>query len=136
MGKKYYSMWAKAVDNQGETHIVTIVGELSKYTRLNTVTEQVDVMVSPNKTTNGLAIFDKAEKVRELKYSYAICHPHDVEVFNEERGVELAKSRLNKPLGLLTTTFKTTLCDDQVRIILMGELKHIVDNIDHFIEKL
>ena len=36
-------------------------------------------------------------------------------------------------MGQLSTTLVTTLCEDQIKLILFGELNYVIDNIDGFI---
>ena len=70
--------------------------------------------------------------IRNLRYSFAICHSDDQ--FDEEVGKKLALKRAKKsPMGELETKYITTLCPDQINLILFAELKHIVHNIDKYI---
>lgn len=136
MKQKFYHLVGKAIDADGLEHIVTIVGELTKETELTTSFNRVNVENGDN-ITEGYIIYPSKNKVRRLRYAYSICHTDDIPHFNENVGIEIAKKRLNtQPLGELETHFKTTLCEDQIKLILFGELKHIMDNIDKFIDKL
>lgn len=137
MKQKFYHLVGKAVDANGLEHIVTIVGEYTKGTEEFPEIANVGVERKENNMVDGLLIFPNKRKVRRLRYAYSICHTDDLSRYDEELGVELAKRRIkNNPLGELETTFKTSLCDDQIKLILFGELKHIMDNVDKFIEKL
>lgn len=137
MKQKFFHMYGKAVDKNGEQHIITIVGKLTQETVNMTESEDVTVLINNKKESNGLLIYDVPSKVRKLKYAFSICHPHDIENFDIEKGVEIAKKRIEKqPLGELETKLKTTLCDDQVKLILFGELNYIINHIDKFIEHL
>ena len=86
------------------------------------------------KSLNGVLTYPTKVKTRTLTYAVSICHPDDE--FDEELGVEIAKKRLNeKPLGQLSTTLVTTLCEDQIKLILFGELNYVINNIDRFISE-
>lgn len=138
MKQKFYHMFGRAIDSNGHEHIVTIVGEYTKQKVYKPVlADDGFVALDNNKTANAILIYKEPQKVRKLRYAYSICHTDDIEQFDEAFGVEIAKRRIkDNPLGELETTFKTTLCDDQIKIILFGELKHIIDNIDTFIERI
>lgn len=137
MKQKFYHLVGKAIDSNGLEHIVTIVGEYTKGTEEFTEVANVGVERKENNMVDGLLLFPNKRKVRRLRYAYSICHTDDLNRYDEELGVELAKRRIkNNPLGELETTFKTSLCDGQIKLILFGELKHIMDNVDKFIEKL
>lgn len=127
---KIFSMWAEAFDVNGGKHIVTIVGE---FTQKNVPTTEV------HRDTNGnvvaTTLVESKKKERSLMYACSICHPDDT--FNEEVGKHVALRRVRKnPMGGMTTDMITTLCEDQCKLILFGELQHVVNNIDHYIEKL
>jgi hypothetical protein len=139
MGTKFLSVNGKAVDKNGKEHIVTVVGKYSQKTENKVEVEKLKVVDvdKPTKEHDGTLIINKKQKVRKLRYAYSICHTDDIELFNEEIGVELAKKRINNnPLGELQTTFITSLCNDQIDAILKSELEYICQNIDKFIEKL
>lgn len=137
MKQKFYHLVGKAIDSNGLEHIVTIVGEYTKGTEEFTETANIRVERKENDIVDGLLLFPNKIKVRKLRYAYSICHTDDLDKYDEELGIDLAKRRLvTKPLGELETKFKTSLCEDQIKLILFGELKHIIDNIDKFINKL
>lgn len=136
MKQKFYSMYGTAIDQYGDEHIVTIVGEFIQEKTEVTINKEVNVEddFKPNKYTKGVLTYPTKVKTRTLTYAVSICHPDDE--FDEELGVEIAKRRINqKPLGQLSTTLVTTLCDDQIKLILFGELNYVIDNIDHFINE-
>ena len=57
-------------------------------------------------------------------------------IYDENVGIEIAKRRIKThPLGQLKTEMITSLCTDQVKFILFGELKYVMDNIDKFINE-
>lgn len=130
MKSKVYKMFGKAIDSNGLEHIVTIVGEFTK--------SKDETLVSKECQVNGIdgcvAFIPLKNTIRTLRYAISICHTDDLSNYDENLGVKLAKKRLKtRPLGELTTKFKTSLCDDQIKLILFGELKHVMDNIDKFI---
>lgn len=136
MKQKFYSMYGTAVDQYGEEHIVTIVGEFIQEKVETCITKEVNVEdeFKPNKYTKGILTYPTKTKTRTLTYAVSICHPDDE--FDEEIGIELAKRRIyKKPLGLLMTPLVTTLCDDQIKLILFGELNYVINNIDRFISE-
>lgn len=133
MSRKIYSMYGTATDSNGQNHVVTIVGEYTNKKELEFNESEVDVVVNDNKTTTGLLTVPRKQMVRTLRYAYSICNPEDE--FNEQEGIRIATKRIkNNPLGELKTKYVTSLCKDQIEIILFGELKYIMDNIDKFIE--
>lgn len=138
MKEKFYSMHGTAVDKNGEEHIVTIVGQYLKTKETDMVTENANKVLKVNDYPNlfvdsAILSVPQTKTVRTLTYAFSICHPDDI--FNEEIGVEIAKRRIKEfPLGQMKTDMITTLCPDQIKWILFGELKHVMDNIDKYIE--
>lgn len=138
MKEKFYSMHGTAVDKNGEEHIVTIVGQYLKTKETDIVTENANKVLKVNDYPNlfvdsAILSVPQTKTVRTLTYAFSICHPDDI--FNEEIGVEIAKRRIKEfPLGQMKTDMITTLCPDQIKWILFGELKHVMDNIDKYIE--
>ena len=136
MKQKFYSMYGTAVDLYGDEHIVTIVGEYIQEKVEKVVTEEINVEdeFKPHKVTKGMLAYPTKVKTRTLTYAVSICHPEDE--YDEEIGMEIAKRRIKeKPLGQLSTTIMTTLCDDQIKLILFGELNYVINNIDKFISE-
>lgn len=134
MKEKIYSMHETAVDKDGLKHEVMIVGVCTQRKELKRVYRDVQVPVNENKCVDGQLSFFKPSTKRELKYAYSICHSDDN--FNEEVGKKLALKRTKtSPMGELETKYITTLCPDQINLILYGELKYIINNIDKFIKK-
>ena len=134
MKQKFYSMYGTAVDLYGDKHIVTIVGEYTQEKVETEVTKEMDIVddFKPTRVVKGKLTYPTKIKIRTLTYAVSICHPDDE--YNEEIGIELAKKRINeKPMGQLTTSLVTTLCEDQIKLILFGELNYVINNIDKFI---
>ena len=133
MSRKIYSMYGTAIDKNGVEHVVTIVGEYTTRKDVNWNTVNVDVPVNENKTVEGVLSIPRKQVIRTLKYAYSICNPEDK--FDEEECIRLTTKRIkNNPLGELETKYVTSLCKDQIEIILFGELKYIMENIDKFIQ--
>lgn len=134
MRPKYYSFYGSAIDSRGNEHIVTVVGEYTQTKEEEIKSEIVSVVNDNFQNVDGVLTYPQTKKHRTLTYSYSICHPDDN--FNEELGVELAKKRLrHRPLGKLETDMVTSLCKDQIKLILFGELHYIIENIEKFLPK-
>ena len=134
MKQKFYSMYGTAVDRYGDEHIVTIVGEFIQDKVEAEITKEINVEdeFKPNRFVKGTLTYPTKTKIRTLTYAVSICHPDDE--YDEEIGMEIAKKRIyEKPLGMLTTPLVTTLCEDQIKLILFGELNYVINNIDRFI---
>lgn len=128
MKNKVFHIYGTAVDKDGEEHVVTMVGELTK-------TKEKALEESENHG-DSITLKCKTRWTRTLKYGFSICHTSDLNDFNEELGVQIGLRRARtSPLGELTTTRVTTLCDEQVKMILLGELQYVVKNIDKYIKK-
>ena len=137
MRRKIYHKHGKATDKNGLEHVITIVGEYTQEKEERKVATPISVFYEKNRKDDAILIEKETQKIRKLRYAYSICHPQDVPNFNEELGVEIAKRRIkSRPLGELTTKFRTSLCPDQIELVLSGELKHVIDNIDKFIGNL
>lgn len=134
MKEKIYSMHETAIDKDGLKHEVTIVGIYKQQKEWNRVYKNVQVPVNENKSVDGQLSFLKPSTTRILTYGYSICHNEDV--FDEEIGKKIATKRARiSPMGELQTKYVTTLCQDQINLILYGELKHIIHNIDKYVKK-
>ena len=134
MKEKIYSIHETATDKDGLKHEVTIVGVCTQQKELNKVHKTVQIPVNENKSVDGVLSFLRPITKRNLKYGFSICHSEDT--FNEEIGKKLALKRAKtSPMGELETKYITTLCKDQINLILYGELKHIINNIDKYIKK-
>lgn len=133
MKEKIYTSFTTAIDKKGDAHQVVIVGVYNQKKTSRLVEREVIVPVNENKNVDGILVYDKPEMKRTLKYAFAICHPDDK--FNLEIGKKIATKRAKKsPMGMLETTLITSLCKDQIKLILDGELQYIVKNIDKFLE--
>lgn len=133
MKTKKFNLTDTVVDENGQKHIITIVGILteSKESDLNMEYAHFNVKgCSPD----AFFLYKKNNKFKLLQYAFSICHPDDE--FNERIGIELAEKRINKrPFGSLKTYQLGTLSDEQVEFILLGELLYIKKNINKYIKK-
>ena len=130
---KYFHLYANTEGADGKNHIVTIVGKLVQSRKLTEFTETVPVEVKPGAFLNGELKFSKKLFNRKLTLGMSICHPLDR--FDEEKGVEVAKSRINNGyvLGELETSDVSMLTEDAVMAELLVKLQHITENIDEYL---
>lgn len=130
--KKYV---AQAVDGNGCEHMITIVGEVTEGKEQISVVEPCEYRDNHGRVKDAMVMYDSKHFYRRLKYSYAICHSADMDHCSEDIGYEIALKRIkkNKLMGEMSTTLCTTLCEDQVSLILLTELLYIQEHIDEFI---
>lgn len=135
MKTKYFSMYANAVDAEGNNHVVTVVGELTIKGEKTSVTYDAPIELENGKTVSGNITIPFKKNTRTLKLGYSICHPNDE--FSVEYGQHIATRRIKNGnyIGELTTTNVTMLNDDQCELNVFGELNYIVKNIDKYINK-
>lgn len=133
MKTKFYSLWAEAIDADGEKHYVTVVGKFTQNYIPKEVTQEVPVEVKPGTTVNGKLTFNKRTLHRTLTVGVSICHPADT--FDEEFGVELAKARIERgqDAGKIETNNVTMITEDLIMAELLGKLTFICNNIDDYI---
>ncbi len=133
MKTKFSSLWAEAIDANGEKHFVTIVGKFEQNYFPKEITEVVPVEVKPGSFVNGKLTFNKRTLHRKLTIGISICHPLDE--FDEEFGVELAKARIEKgqDAGSIETNDVTMLTDDAVQAELLTKLLYVKTHINDYI---
>lgn len=133
MKTKFYSLWAEAIDANGEKHYVTVVGKFTQNYIPKEVTQEVPVEVKPGTTVNGKLTFNKRTLHRTLTVGVSICHPADT--FDEEFGVELAKARIERgqDAGKIETNNVTMITEDLIMAELLGKLSFICNNIDDYL---
>lgn len=137
MKEKFYSMYGKAVDANDETHIVTVVGKYEQYTKTEDEILPTQIQINDsNNFRNGTVIFPMKKHYRKFKLSYSICHPNDE--FNEDVGIRIAKSRINRgdTVGELTSRNITMLNKDQCNMLVFCELQHIIQHIDEYLPQV
>ena len=131
MKEKFYHISGKAVDSNGLTHYVTVVGKRIRETEHSF--EETPVY-NDSGSEQGVLMFKVKNKIRKFTMAYAICHPDDE--FNEEIGIRLAKRRIETdPIGTVESYNVTMLNDDQNEMMVLTELAHIIKNIDKYITK-
>ena len=130
---KYFSLWAEAIDANGEKHYVTVVGKFTQNYVPKEVAQEVPVEVKPGTVVKGKLTYNKRTLHRVLTVGVSICHPLDE--FDEEFGVELAKARIERgqDAGTVETNDVTMLTDDLIMAELLGKLTYICNNIDDYI---
>ena len=133
---KYYSLSDSVTDANGQTHIITVVGELKNGKKYETVEETVPVQATQKSVVNGTLKFEYKRFHRELTVGYSVCHPTDN--FDSEEGVRIAKGRINRGnnIGTLETASTMMLTEDMVMAILFTKLRYIKNHINKFIYRL
>ena len=133
MKTKFYSLWAEAIDADGEKHYVTVVGKFTQNYIPKEIVQEVPVEVKPGTTVNGKLTFNKRTLHRTLTIGVSICHPSDE--FDEEFGVELAKARIERgqDAGKIETNDVTMITEDLIMAEMLGKLTYITNNIDNYI---
>ncbi len=133
MKTKYFSLWAYAIDANGEKHIVTVVGKFTQNWVPKQVTQEVPVEVKPGSTVTGKLTFNKRTLHRTLTVGVSICHPLDK--LDEAFGVELAKARIESgpDAGTIETNDVTMLTEDLIMCEILGKLSFICNHIDNYI---
>ena len=130
---KHYSLWAEAIDANGEKHYVTVVGKFTQNYVPKEIEQEVPVEIKPGTIVKGKLTYNKRTLHRVLTVGVSICHPLDE--FDEEFGVELAKARIERgqDAGTIETNDVTMLTDDLIMAELLGKLSYIVNHIDDYI---
>ena len=133
MKTKYFHLYGNAVDSKGENHVVTVVGKLECGRKPVDFTEKIRVEYKPNAFVDGEVKYRHKVFNRRLTVGLSICHPTDT--FSEERGIELAKSRIESGNGIghLETSSVTMLTDDAVMAELLVKLQYITSHIDDYL---
>ena len=132
---KFYHVFGQIKTDDGERHVVTIVGKLEQTRDLNEITETVEVEGKPNQFVKGELKYKIKQLKRKLTLGMSICHPTDT--FDEEVGVEIAKKRIENgyELGSLETNNVTMLTEDAIMAELMVKLNHILRHIEEYISE-
>ena len=131
---KYFSMYASCEDSSGEKHIVTVVGKLVQTRERQMVQEVVPVEVKEGSFVDGVLTYPSNKLLnRKLTLGVSICHPSDT--FDEQIGIDVAKSRIEKgqTLGSIETSDVTMLTEDAIMAEILVKLNHIVNSIDEYI---
>ena len=130
---KYFHLYANAIASDGENHVVTVVGKLEQTRQPVEFTEPMSVEFKPGSYVDGELKYTRKVFKRKLTVGVSICHPSDL--FDEEKGIEVAKARIEdgNDLGVLETSSVTMLTDDAVMAELFVKLQYITENIDEYL---
>lgn len=130
---KFYSVYGKVVDANGDERYVTVVGKFEQTREQSYRQDLVPVEVKPNSFTDGILTYKEKKLKRKLSLSMSICHPTDT--FSEEDGIRVAKRRINNGqlLGTLETSDVTMLTEDAIMAELVVKLNHIIENIEKYV---
>ena len=130
---KYYHVYGKTTASDGKERVVTIVGKFEQSRKPQEFTEAVDVETLKGGFVQGELKYKLKTLNRKLTLGLSICHPLDK--FDEEVGVEIAKSRINKGinLGSIETSDVTMLTEDAIFAELVTKLNHTLQTVDEFI---
>lgn len=130
---KYYHVYGKAKTDDGKEHVVTVVGKFEQTRKPTEVTEKMAVETLNGGYVEGELKYNVKLLKRKLTLGLSICHPSDE--FDEEVGVEIAKSRINKgiELGSIETSNVTMLTEDAIFAELMVKLNHVIDTIEDYL---
>lgn len=130
---KFFSLHAECDDKDGHSHVVTVVGKLEQTRKKVERKEIVQIETNPNCFVNGELKYNEKKLSRKLTLGASICHPTDE--FDEEKGIKLAKSRIEhgQSLGSIETSNVTMLTDDAVMGEILVKLTYICNNIDKYI---
>ena len=135
MKTKYYHVFGRVKDKEGQEHVVTIVGKFDQTRNQEKVKEVVDVETLPNIYVKGDLTYKVKQLKRKLTLGVSICHPLDD--FDEEVGVEIAKKRIEnrQDVGSLETSNVTMLTEDAIIAELVTKLNWIMSNISDYISE-
>ena len=132
---KYYHVFGRVKASDGKERVVTIVGKFEQTRKPREITEKVDVETLKGGFVQGELKYKLKMLNRKLTLGLSICHPLDE--FDEEVGVEVAKSRINKGinLGTIETNDVTMLTEDAIFAELMVKLNHAMLVIDDYVNE-
>lgn len=135
MQEKYYHVYGKVTTDDGRTHVVTVVGKFEQSRENTEVSEIVDVETKPNNFVKGELKYNVKQLKRKLTLGLSICHPLDK--FDEEVGVEIAKSRIRNgyDIGSIETHNVTMLTEDAIMSELLCKLNYIIGHITEYISE-
>ena len=131
---KYYHVYGKKKLADGE-HVVTIVGKFEQTRKNELVQDVTKVEVKPNHFVDGVLTYETKQLNRKLTLGMSICHPYDT--FDEEVGVEIAKSRIKNgyDLGSIETNDVTMLTEDAIFAEMVTKLNHTLENLQEYISE-
>lgn len=130
---KYFHLYGNAVGADGQNHVVTVVGKLEQERKPIEFTEKMAVEYKPGSFVDGELKYTRKVFKRKLTIGASICHPYDS--FDEEKGTEVAKARIEagNNLGVLETSSVTMLTDDAIMAELLVKLQYLTENIGDYL---
>ena len=131
---KYFHVFGKTTTDDGQEHVITVVGKFEQTRERKLVYEKVPVEVKEGSIVEGVLAYPSNKLLnRKLTLGLSICHPSDE--FDEEIGVEIAKKRIEEGvnLGSIETSNVTMLTEDAIMAELFVKLNHIIDNVEEYI---
>lgn len=133
MKTEFYHIYGKTKTDDGQEHVVTIVGKFEQDRKKITVVEGADVETKPGSFVKGELKYNIKMLHRKLTLGLSICHPSDT--FDEEVGVEIAKKRIAKGinLGIIETSDVTMLTEDAIIAELMVKLNYVLTHIEDYL---
>ena len=133
MKTKWYHVYGRTTASDGKERVVTVVGKFEQSRKPQEFTENVEVETLKGGFVQGELKYKLKTLKRKLTLGLSICHPLDK--FDEEVGVEIAKSRINKGinLGSIETSDVTMLTEDAIFAEMVTKLNHIVENVDEYV---
>lgn len=132
---KFYHVFGRIKDDNGQEHVVTVVGKLEQLREKQEFNEEVDVEVVPTKFVKGNLSYEVKQLKRKLTLGVSICHPLDD--FDEEVGVEIAKKRIEnrQDVGSIETSSVTMLTEDAIMAELVTKLNYILEHLEDYISE-
>jgi hypothetical protein len=126
----FYHVYGKKTTDDGKEHVVTIVGKFEQSRKPQEITETVDVETLKGGFVQGELKYKLKTLNRKLTLGMSICHP--IDTFDEEVGVEVAKSRIKNgfDLGSIETNDVTMLTEDAIFAELMVKLNWVLEHLE------
>lgn len=135
MKTKYYHVFGRIKDDNGQEHVVTVVGKFEQLREKKEFNEEVEVEVVPTKFVKGNLTYNVKQLKRKLTLGVSICHPLDD--FDEEVGVEIAKKRIEsrQDVGSIETSSVTMLTEDAILAELVTKLNYVLEHLEDYISE-
>lgn len=109
---------------------VTVVGVVDT-DRVTVCTSEVGEYNDGPRVRQTTVDLKRRYKFKELRIGYSICHPDDVNEYNEERGIRIARKRCwTRPMSILQSPYLGEFREDLVTAILKAKADYIVDSIN------
>lgn len=130
MKDKILKMISLAIDKDGNSHMVTLVGRYRKVKEYQSKETKIPQQNGLTKT-----VIEPIKKIkREFAMAYAICHPEDEFDANIGELVALRRIGDGKTIGTLVSYDVTMLNDKQCELLMTYEMARITENINNYIK--